>query len=103
MEVDYHFIHERVLRQDLQVQYISTGNQLADIFTKSLSTNCFQFLCSKIMVSIDTMVLREDVEGDSESRNGKRKTGFKLSVLKKKRRTRFKYVEERGRDNCSNG
>jgi len=55
------------------------------------------------MVSIDTMVLREDVEGDSESRNGKRKTGFKLSVLKKKRRTRFKYVEERGRDNCSNG
>ena len=56
------------------------------------------------MVSIDTMVLREDVEGDSESRNGERKTGFKLSVLKKKRRrTRFKYVEERGRrDNCSN-
>ena len=56
------------------------------------------------MVSIDTMVLREDVKGDFEFRNGERKTGFKLSVLKKKRRkTRFKYIEEKGRrDSCSN-
>ena len=50
------------------------------------------------------MVLREDVKGDSESRNRERKTGFKLSVLKKKRRrSKFKYVEERGRrDSYSN-
>ena len=56
------------------------------------------------MVSIDTMVLREVVKGDYEFRNGERKTGFKLSVLKKRRRkTRFKYIKEKGRrDSCSN-
>ena len=46
VEVDYHFVRERVLRKDLQVKYISTGDQLADVFTKSLSTSCFIFLRS---------------------------------------------------------
>ena len=41
IEVDYHFIRERVLRRDLHVKYISTGDQLADIFTKSLPTSRF--------------------------------------------------------------
>ena len=38
VEVDYHFVHERVLHRDLQVRYIATSDQLADIFTKSLSS-----------------------------------------------------------------
>ena len=63
MEVDYHFFKEGVLCRDLQVKYIATGDQLADIFTKSLSTARFGFLQSKIMVSIDPMVLRGDVKG----------------------------------------
>uniref|UniRef100_A0A2N9I200 CCHC-type domain-containing protein n=1 Tax=Fagus sylvatica TaxID=28930 RepID=A0A2N9I200_FAGSY len=36
IEVDFHFIRERVLRKDLQVQFVSTADQLADIFTKGL-------------------------------------------------------------------
>ncbi|XP_075655127.1 uncharacterized protein LOC142625334 [Castanea sativa] len=69
VEVDYHFVRERVLRCDLQVCYIATGDQLADIFTKSLSFSCFQFLRSKTMVSLDLLVLRDDVSGTSESTN----------------------------------
>ena len=60
LEVDYHFVREKVLRKDLQVKYIATGDQLVDIFTKSLSTSQFVYLRSKIMVSIDP-VLRGDV------------------------------------------
>ena len=58
MEVDYHFVQERVLRRDLQVKYIASRDQLADIFTKSLSSSRFVFLRSKIMVSIAPMVLK---------------------------------------------
>ena len=61
LEVDYHFVREKVLRRDLQVKYIATGDQLADIFTKSLSTSQFVYLRSKIMVSVAPMVLRGDV------------------------------------------
>ena len=60
LEVDYHFVHEKVLRKDLQVKYIATGDQLVDIFTRSLSTSQFIYLRSKIMVFIDP-VLRGDV------------------------------------------
>ena len=65
VEVDYHFVRERVLRRNLQVKYIASGDQLADNFTKSLSTARFGFLRSKIMVSIDPMVLRGDVKGSN--------------------------------------
>ena len=66
MEVDYHFVHEKVLHHDLQVKYIATGDQLVDVFTKSVSTSHFLFLRSKIMVSIDPMVLRRDVKESNE-------------------------------------
>ena len=38
-----------------------------DIFTKSLSTSCFVFLRSKIMVFVNPMVLRGDVKVSTES------------------------------------
>ena len=49
IEVDYHFVCERVLRCDLLVKFISTHNQLADIlprvfflldFTSLLPNSC---------------------------------------------------------------
>ena len=44
VEVDFHFIRERVLRKDLQVKFVSTVDQLADIFTKGLPSPRFQDL-----------------------------------------------------------
>ncbi|XP_023891177.1 uncharacterized mitochondrial protein AtMg00810-like [Quercus suber] len=67
IEVDYHFVKEKVLRKDLQVKYTTTSDQLADVFTKSLPTSRFAFLHSKIMVSVDPMVLRGDVKGSTET------------------------------------
>jgi len=73
VKVDYHFVRERVLQRDLQVKYIATGDQLADVFTKSLSTSRFLFLQSKIMVSLDPMVLRGDVKASGECQTQKQK------------------------------
>jgi histone deacetylase 1/2 len=38
IEVDYHFVRERVARKLLDIRFISSGDQVADGFTKSLST-----------------------------------------------------------------
>jgi hypothetical protein len=37
IEVDYHFVRERVARKQLEIRFISTHDQLADGFTKPLS------------------------------------------------------------------
>ena len=36
IEIDFHFVRERVMRKQLQVRFISSGDQLADGFTKAL-------------------------------------------------------------------
>ena len=41
IEVDYHFVRERVARKALDIRFISTHDQLADVLTKSLATPLF--------------------------------------------------------------
>ncbi|KAI5350283.1 hypothetical protein L3X38_003174 [Prunus dulcis] len=50
VEVDYHYVHERAVRNELLFAYCSTINQIADIFTKGLSSTRFSFLRSKLHV-----------------------------------------------------
>ncbi|XP_028125342.1 uncharacterized protein LOC114322271 [Camellia sinensis] len=49
IEVDCHFIRDKVLAKQLHLQYIPTTDQLADIFTKPLSVGRFSYLKSKLM------------------------------------------------------
>lgn len=48
IEVDFHFVREQVARKALQVQFISSKDQLADVFTKPLSKSPFQFICNNL-------------------------------------------------------
>lgn len=50
VEVDYHFIREKVLSKQIVVQHVGTMDQLANIFTKSLTVARFLFLSTKLMV-----------------------------------------------------
>uniref|UniRef100_A0A2N9IMV8 Reverse transcriptase Ty1/copia-type domain-containing protein n=1 Tax=Fagus sylvatica TaxID=28930 RepID=A0A2N9IMV8_FAGSY len=52
IEVDFHFIRERVLRKDLVVKFVSTIDQPADVFTKSLPTQRFLDLQRNLTVSV---------------------------------------------------
>jgi hypothetical protein len=50
IEVDYHFIHEKVLNKDITVHYTPTHDRIADIFTKGFTSPRFLFLHDKLMV-----------------------------------------------------
>jgi len=58
IEVDYYFIREKVLNGDISIKYISTHDQLADVFTKGLSSARFSFLRDKLMVCSIPISLR---------------------------------------------
>ena len=43
INIDYHFVRERVAHGDLLVRYVPTQLQLADILTKALYSQRFEF------------------------------------------------------------
>jgi histone deacetylase 1/2 len=43
IEVDFHFVRERVSRKQLEIRFISSNDQVADIFTKPLPDPAFQW------------------------------------------------------------
>ena len=58
MEVDYHFIREKVVRKDLLIRYVASEDQTADIFTKGLSAVRFNKLKTKLNVKSLQLILR---------------------------------------------
>jgi hypothetical protein len=58
IEVDYHFIRDCVVRKDLQVCFINSGDQLADILTKGLALGPFSKLCGKLLFASRRISLR---------------------------------------------
>lgn len=64
---DYHFTREKVVRKDLTTRYISTLDQVADIFTKGLTTPQFLLLRDKLRVCSSPIGLRGDVKIQTSS------------------------------------
>lgn len=52
IEVDYHFVREKVLSKLVHIQHVGTADQVVDIFTKSLSAARFHFLSHKLMIGV---------------------------------------------------
>lgn len=50
IEVDYHYVREKVVRKKVEVGYMATTYQLADLLTKGLSMSRFSYLHSKLPV-----------------------------------------------------
>jgi hypothetical protein len=48
IQIKYHFIREQLKNGIIDLQYVSTEDQLADILTKPLETNRFQKLREKM-------------------------------------------------------
>ena len=55
VELDIHFVRERVALGDIRVLHVSTRQQLADVMTKGLPTNIFQEFRSSLCVAPDAV------------------------------------------------
>jgi histone deacetylase 1/2 len=42
IEIDFHFVREKVARRQLEIRFVSTKDQIADGFTKALGTRMFE-------------------------------------------------------------
>ena len=67
IEVHYHFIRERVLDGDIDLTYVRTDEQVADIFTKALGAEKLRRFRAMLGVQEMALSLRGSVEISSSS------------------------------------
>jgi len=67
IEVHYHFIREKVLAKEIDLIHVSTKNQVADIFTKALSTDELRKFKKMFGVLQVDLNLRGNVENSSST------------------------------------
>ena len=67
IEVHYHFIWERVLAGDIDLAYVGTDEQVADIFTKALGAEKLREFFTMLGVQELQLSLRGSVEMSSST------------------------------------
>ena len=48
--IKFHFLREQVTKENIKLQYVETKEQIADIFTKPLRRETFEYLRQKLEV-----------------------------------------------------
>ena len=48
IEIDCHFIREKILSKEITTSFVNSNDQLADIFTKSLRGPRIAYICTKL-------------------------------------------------------
>ena len=61
IELDVHFVKDKVLERSLEICYVPSHDQIADRLTKSLNHTHFNFLINKLGVVRTPLSLRGDV------------------------------------------
>ncbi|KAK2969975.1 hypothetical protein RJ640_008315 [Escallonia rubra] len=62
IEVQHHFVREKVLEQEIALEKVRTGDQVADIFTKALTKEKFEMFRDALGVIDCKHALRESVK-----------------------------------------
>ena len=61
IEVDVHFIKEKVMSKEGEVRFIPSEKQIADVFTKALNNSMFEYFKDKLILDKSKFSLRGDV------------------------------------------
>ena len=48
IEIDCHFVREKIQFNLISIKYVKTGEQLSNIFTKTLNEDRVSYLCNKL-------------------------------------------------------
>jgi hypothetical protein len=67
IEIDHHFVRERVALKALTVKFLSSKDQLADILTKPLVSTRFSFLRDNLTVCANPFRLRGSIESQDKA------------------------------------
>ena len=62
IEIDLHFIRDKVLAGELKILYVPSAEQIADIMTKPLNSSQFIYLRNKLNVHLCPLSLRGAVK-----------------------------------------
>jgi hypothetical protein len=63
MEVDYHFIREKLQAKEIETPFVRSKDQITDIFTKGLEHTPFDVNVNKLgLIDIYNSNLRESIE-----------------------------------------
>lgn len=62
IEIDFHFVKDKVTAKEVKIEYILSEKQTIDIFIKALSIEKFSYHKSKLKVEEIDLSLRKDVE-----------------------------------------
>ena len=62
VEIDFHFVHDRVADKTIQIRFIPSKEQLADVLTKPIVATHFQYFITKLNVASPPLSLRGDVK-----------------------------------------
>lgn len=67
IEIDMHFVRDRVLAKQLDIRYVDSTHQVADVLTKPLHVPQYEFLKSKLPLQVSPCHLRGDVSDSAHA------------------------------------
>jgi hypothetical protein len=67
VEIDFHFVRDRIVDESLEILFIPSSDQLADVLTKPFVSTRFQRLCFKLNVRSPPLTLREGINAHNLS------------------------------------
>lgn len=82
IEVDFHYVREKVLHRDLCVGFVSGKDSLANVFTKPLPAPLLLLQRCKLLVDSSPRHLRGDVEDSYSKINSRKKQDQNDRVLR---------------------
>ena len=57
IQIRHHFLRDNVEKGFISMEFVSTDEQVADIFTKALNREPYEFLCQKLgMISLNSWI-----------------------------------------------